>query len=40
MGCYLHRAISVHKVQVDILDLLAHLDLKEALASLVLKDNW
>lgn len=36
----LHRAISVHKGKVDILDLLAHQDLREALASLVLKDNW
>lgn len=36
----LHRAISVHKGQVVISDLLAHQDLREALASLVLKDNW
>lgn len=32
--------ILVHKVPAAILDLQAHQDLKEALASLVLKDNW
>lgn len=32
--------ILVHKVQVAILDPLAHQDLREALVSLVSKDNW
>lgn len=36
----IHRVILVHKVQAAIQDLQAHQDLKEALASLVLKDNW
>lgn len=35
-----NRAIVVHKVQVAILDLLAHQDLRGALGSLVSKDNW
>lgn len=32
--------ILVHKVQVDIQDHQDHQDLREALASLVSKDNW
>lgn len=36
----LHRVILVHKVQEAIADPQAHQDLREALVSLVLKDNW
>lgn len=36
----LRRVILVHKVQVAILDPLAHQDLREAPVSLVSKDNW
>lgn len=36
----LHRVILVHKVQAAMLDPLAHQDLREALVSLVSKDNW
>lgn len=32
--------ILVHKVQAAMLDPRAHQDLREALVSLVLKDNW
>lgn len=35
-----YRVILVLKAQVAILDPLAHQDLKEALVSLVSKDNW
>lgn len=35
-----YRVILVLKVQVAILDPLAHQDLKEALVSLVSKDSW
>lgn len=35
-----YRVILVLKVQVVILDPLAHQDLKEALVSLVSKDSW
>lgn len=36
----LYRVMLVHKVKAAILDPLAHQDLREALVSLVSKDNW
>lgn len=36
----IHRVMLVHKVQVAILDPLAHQDLREALVNLVSRDNW